>query len=82
MVPTLPMNIVIIKTILLAADNPAVIPNDSPTVLNAENTSKAMLIKPLLLSLKVIKNIAIPIIIKEEIIIAKALLTDWCEISE
>jgi hypothetical protein len=56
---------------------PAVIPNDNPTVLKAENTSKAILINPLSLSLNVIQNMAKPITNKEEVIIAKALLTDW-----
>lgn len=75
--PTLPINIVTIKTILLNVLSPAVIPNDSPTVLKAENTSNAIFINPLSLSLNVMQNMAIPMINKEDVIMAKALLTDW-----
>jgi hypothetical protein len=41
---------VIIRATLLSTDRSAVIPNDRPTVLKAEKTSKAILINPLSLS--------------------------------
>src|SRR5699024_1753002 len=40
MIPTLPINIKIIKIHLLTVDNSSVIPKDSPTVPNADVTSK------------------------------------------
>jgi hypothetical protein len=65
-----------INTNLLILESCAVMPNESPTVLNAEKTSKAILIRPLSLSLNEILNMPTPINNNDKTIMAKALLTD------
>lgn len=75
------MNIVKIITTLEYDDRSEVIPVDRPTVLYAENDSKAMLSSDLSLSKVAIKNIESPMTSRESEIIEKALLTEACEIS-
>src|SRR5690606_40311730 len=78
---TLPINIMIINTILLSLLKSPVIPKLKPTVLYAEKHSKAMSSKCLSGSKWAMKNTPNPITTKERLIVAKALLTEISAIS-
>jgi hypothetical protein len=78
---TLPMNMVIMITSLLALLSSLVMPRLKPTVLYAEKHSKAIRIKSLSLSNDDIKKTAAPITIRDKEMMAKALLTDTSAIS-
>ena len=79
---TLPINMVAIKTDLLGSLNEAVIPRLKPTVPKADTHSKRIFNKPLSRSKKLTVKKAINIMIKDKIMVANALFTDFWEISD
>lgn len=78
---TLPMNMVNIKTSFEGRLKAEVIPVLKPTVLYAENASKAILSKVLSLSKDAIRNMAVPMTTSDSEIMAKALRMEFAETS-